>query len=292
MDSSQQPLSLVGRGTPSPRASIVIPVFNTGRYLKKALRSATYQTYRDREVIVVDDGSTDSTTRAILTSAETRPGVRVLRTPNRGPAQARNFGIEHAQGTYILPLDADDWLAPTFLEKTVPVLNAEPEVGVVFTWIGLAGRQHGTWRTGEFSLTELLARCTIHVCSLYRREVWVQVGGYDPRFAEAFEDWDFWLSAAAGDWQARCIPEVLAYYRRLPTGREVRARGPDVKHRLVRSLVSKHRAAYEANLEHALAGMYDRLELTISSLERIYHFPPVRLLVWLRSLFSRSGRRL
>lgn len=289
MGSSQQPLSPVGGGTSSPKVSIVIPVFNTGRYLKKALRSATCQTYRDREVIVVDDGSTDATTRAILASAEARPGVTVLCTPNRGPARARNFGIEHSHGTYILPLDADDWLAPTFLEKTVPVLNAEPEVGVVFTWIGLAGRQHGTWRTGQFSLTELLTRCTIHVCSLYRREIWVQVGGYDPRFAEAFEDWDFWLSVATKRWQARCIPEVLAYYRRLPTGREISARGPDVKHRLVRSLVSKHRAAYDANLEHALAGMYDRLELAISSLERIYNFPPVRLFVWLRYLFSQSG---
>jgi len=292
MGSFQPPLIAVTGGTTSPKVSIVIPVFNTGRHLKKALRSATCQTYLDREVIVVDDGSTDPTTRAILTSASTSPGVAVLRTPNRGPALARNFGIEHSRGGYILPLDADDWLAPEFLQKTVPVLDAEPEVSVVFTWIGLAGRQHGTWRTGDFSLNDLLSRCTIHVCSLYRREVWVQVGGYDPRFAEAFEDWDFWLSVAAKHCQARCIPEVLAYYRRLPTGREIRARRPDVKGRLIQKLVSKHRVVYEANLEDALSGMYERLELAISNLERIYQFPPLRLFVWLRGLFSRSGRQL
>ena len=61
------------------------------------------------------------------------------RTPNRGPAAARNLAIEHARGAYILPLDADDWLAPTFLERTVPLLDADPGVGVVHTWVGLVG---------------------------------------------------------------------------------------------------------------------------------------------------------
>src|SRR6185295_8327474 len=129
-----------------------------------------------------------------------------------------------------------DYLAPAFLEKTVPILDAEPGVGVVYTWVGLVGGHWGTWRTGGFTVPELLARCTLHVTALYRRQLWADVGGYDARFVESCEDWDFWLGAAARGWQGRCVPEILAYYRRNLASREAGARGPGVSTRLMRML--------------------------------------------------------
>ena len=66
--------------------------------------------------------------------------------------------------------------------------------------VGLVGGHHGVWQTGGFTLVELLSRCTIHVSSLYRRELWADVGGYDPRFVESCEDWDLWLGAAKRGW--------------------------------------------------------------------------------------------
>jgi glycosyltransferase involved in cell wall biosynthesis len=262
--------------------SIIMPVLNAGPYLDQALRSALAQTYRDFEVVVVDDGSTDPRTLAILERAATLPGVTVHRTPNGGPARARNLAIERSRGAYILPLDADDYLAPAFLARTVPVLEAEPRVGVVYTWVRLVGRHHGVWKTGGFSVRELLARCTIHVTSLYRRDIWAQVGGYDPSFVESCEDWDLWLGAAERGWEGRGIPEVLAYYRRTDTSREHASRAPEASARLMRTLVAKHRAAYDANLEDAMATMYVRLGAAGRALERIYHNPLVRLAVWLR----------
>ena len=235
-----------------PRVSVVIPVFNAGDYLAQALRSVARQTYRDFEVVVVDDGSTDPRTLAILEAAAREPGVSVHRTPNGGPSRARNLGVERARGAYVLPLDADDYLAPAFLAKTVPLLDADPALGVVYTWVGLVGGHHGVWRTGGFSVTDLLSRCTIHVSSLYRRKLWEDVGGYDPRFVESCEDWDFWLGAAQRGWTGRCVPEVLVYYRRSPTSRERGSRAPGVSTRLMRSLVGKHRELYVANLEDAL----------------------------------------
>jgi len=268
--------------------SIVVPVFNAGGYLQQALASVAAQTHPDFEVVVVDDGSTDARTLAILERAASEPRITVHRTPNRGPAAARNLAIERARGAYVLPLDADDYLAPAFLAKTVPILDAEPDVGVVYTWVGLVGSHHGVWRTGGLSLQELLARCTIHVSSLYRREVWVDVGGYDGRFVESCEDWDFWLGAVARGWAGRCVPEVLAYYRRTPASRELNARAPGVSARLMRSLVEKHRSLYEANLEEALAGMYERMSSAGIMLERIYDHPAVRALLRLRSLVRRQ----
>ena len=269
-----------------PRISIITPVLNAGTDLERALASVAAQRRDDVEVVCVDDGSTDPATIAALDAAAKRPGVTVHRTPNLGPSAARNFAIEHARGIYVLPLDADDWLAPDYLAKTVPVLDAEPDVGIVHTWIGLVGGHHGVWRTGRFALPELLVRCTIHVTALYRRALWVDVGGYDPAFVETAEDWDFWLRAVSRGWAAREVPEVLAYYQRSVTSRERKARQPDVSGRGMRRIVTKHRALYEQHLEAALVGMYEHLAATSLTLERFYGNPAVRTALrvrdWLR----------
>lgn len=270
----------------APHISVVIPVLDAGDDLERALASVVAQRRDDVEVVCVDDGSTNARTLAILAAAEQRPGISVHHTPNRGPSAARNLAIEHARGAYILPLDADDYLAPDYLARTVPILDTEPDVGIVHTWIGLIGGHHGVWRTGRFALPDLLVRCTIHVTALYRRTLWADVGGYDPAFVETAEDWDFWLRAVARGWTARAVPEVLAYYQRSPTSRERRARAPEVSGRVMRRIVIKHRALYEQHLEASLVGMYEHLAATSLTLERIYGNPAVRTALrvrdWLR----------
>jgi glycosyltransferase involved in cell wall biosynthesis len=260
-----------------------MPVFNAGAHLEDALSSVTAQTYRDFELVIVDDGSTEERTRVLLDAAARRPEVTLHRTENRGPSRARNLAIERARAPYVLPLDADDYLAPGFLARTVPVLDAEPALGVAYTWVGLVGGHHGVWKTGDFALPALLSRCTIHVTSLYRRELWSAVGGYDPRFVESFEDWDLWLGAVARGFTGRCVPEVLTYYRRSDSSREKRAREPGVSGRLMRTLVEKHRALYVEHLPEAMAGLYEELAKVNLSLERIYHHPVLRTLLRLRS---------
>jgi len=213
----------------------------------------------------------------------------VHRTENRGPSAARNLAVEHARGEYILPLDADDWLAPEYLAKTVPILDAEPDVGIVHTWIGLVGGHHGVWKTGRFALPDLLVRCTIHVTSLYRRALWVDVGGYDPAFVETAEDWDFWLRAVSRGWKAREVSEVLAYYQRSATSRERKARQPGISGRVMRRIVTKHRALYGEHLEEALVGMYEHLAATSLTLERFYGNPALRAALRLRNWIRPRG---
>ncbi len=266
-----------------PRVSIVIPVFNAGRTLPQALASVAAQTERDFEVVVVDDGSTDPHTLAVLANAGRHPGVTVLRTPNRGPAAARNLAIERSAGAYVLPLDADDVLAPAFLARTIPVLDTRPEIGVVHTWVGLRGGHHGVWRTGDFTVRALLSRCTIHVSSLYRRALWADVGGYDPAFVETAEDWDFWLGAATRGWQGAVVPEVLVYYRRAAGGRERLASAAGADARVMSRLVAKHRALYAAHLDDALVGFYEQSRALGRALERVYGSAPARALLWLRA---------
>jgi glycosyltransferase involved in cell wall biosynthesis len=272
----------------APRVSIVVPVYNAGGFLTRALQSAATQSYRDVETVVVDDGSTDARTLAILDTAERSGNAVVHRTVNRGVAAARNLAVERARGAFILPLDADDRLRPRFLEKTVPVLESDPETGIVHTWVELIGGHHGLWCTGEFSVRALLSRCTIHVTSLYRREVWADVGGYDPAFTEGAEDWDFWLSAAARGWRARCVPEPLAQYRRRPGSRELGARAAGVSARVMRQLIAKHRSTYAAHFDDALADLYEHHSAVCLSLERVYDHPAVRLALKLRGVWQKT----
>jgi glycosyltransferase involved in cell wall biosynthesis len=116
--------------------------------LGDALTSVGRQTFRAYEVVLVDDGSTDPDTIARCDAAAREPVVRLIRTPNQGPARARNAGIEAARGSYVLPLDSDDWIAPSFLERTVAVLDGDASVDVAFTWVSLVGRHHGRGRRG------------------------------------------------------------------------------------------------------------------------------------------------
>lgn len=274
----------------APVVSVITPVYDAGPDLAQTLASVAAQSFTDHEHVLVDDGSTDPTTRRLLDAAAGRPGVTVLRTENRGPAHARNLAVERARGRYLLPLDADDYLEPAFLAKTVPLLEARPEVGVVHTWVALVGGHRGVWKTGPFALPELLARCTVHVTTLFRRGLWSDVGGFDPRYVESAEDWDFWIGIAGRGVGAACIPEVLAHYRRTPHSRERAARAPGVSGKLMRQLVEKHRPLYEAHLGDTLGLVYDELARTSDTLERIYAHPLVRLALRLRDAV-RPGRR-
>jgi glycosyltransferase involved in cell wall biosynthesis len=114
----------------NPRVSVVVPCYNYGRFVGDAVGSILAQSFRDFEVIVVDDGSTDDTPDVLRQITDQR--VRVLRKPNEGCAAARNTGRALARGEFLAFLDADDLWRPTFLERQLEVLEAEPEVDYCF----------------------------------------------------------------------------------------------------------------------------------------------------------------
>ncbi len=209
------PAVAAGRGE-APAVSVVIPCYRQAEYLPFALASLAMQTFQDWEVIVVDDGSPDATSDVVRDAAAKLPGrrIRLLRQENAGLANARNAGFQAARGRYLLPLDADDGLEPTFLERTVAVLEAEPEIGVVHTDAGIFGARQGVWETPRpFDTRHLIEENGLPYASLFRREVWARTGGYRANMSAGYEDWDFWLGAAAAGYTARRIPEPLLLYR-------------------------------------------------------------------------------
>jgi glycosyltransferase involved in cell wall biosynthesis len=197
----------------SCKVAVVVPCFNHGEFLLEAVASVTAIKRDDVELIVVDDGSTDKRTRDEM-DLLTESGIRVLRQENKGLAAARNAGILALQGTYILPLDADNRLRPGYVEHGIRILDANSKVGVVYGDAEYIGMHTGRWHVGPFERDKLMQWNYIDSCGVYRRSVWEQNRGYDGTMpVQGLEDWDFWLGALEHGWEFAYVPEVLFEYR-------------------------------------------------------------------------------
>ena len=195
--------------------SVVIPAYNAAGCIRRAVDSVLAQTYRDLELIVVDDGSTDGTL-SLLNSYGT--SLRVVQKPNGGLSSARNAGIHTARGEYVAFLDADDWWQPEKLDRQVAWMRAHPEAVFCSTAarvVDARGQTTGEWRCGSFRGTTLEA---IFAANGYiagsgsavvaRRDALLAAGGFDEAL-KSLEDIDMWMRLAAqGGYH--CIDEPLA----------------------------------------------------------------------------------
>jgi glycosyltransferase involved in cell wall biosynthesis len=193
--------------------SIIIPCYNQGQYLDDALHSiAAVNTPHSLEIIIVDDGSTDEETIKKLGEL-TIKGYSVIRQQNRGLGAARNTAIKAATGTYIIPLDCDNKIHENYLTTAIDILNTG-EYDVVYGDKEYFGNQQKRIAVGAFNLDRLLRANYIDACAVYRRSVWLKVGGYDENMpAMGNEDWDLWIAASLAGSRFYYLPKVCFYYR-------------------------------------------------------------------------------
>lgn len=192
------------------KVSIIIPCYNMQEYVGEAIQSALYQTYRDFEIIVVNDGSTDDSLSEIL-----KYKVAFINKENGGLAAARNSGIAAASGQLILPLDADDKLDPRYLERTVPLMKSG--IGVVSTDMVYFGTHSNRLRPTHTTIGQVTQYNGMPVCSLIRKRAIEEAGWYKPVMNEGCEDWELWVSILKKGWQVAILNEPLFFYRRKPT---------------------------------------------------------------------------
>ncbi|MDJ0842745.1 glycosyltransferase family 2 protein [Crocosphaera sp.] len=203
------------------KVSIVIPAYNAMKYLPETLDNLLQQTYKDFEVIIVNDGSTDNIKDWLTTISDDR--VRLISQENKGLAGARNTGIEKAKGDYIAFLDADDLWEPTKIEKQVKVLDNNPGVGLVYT--GVAIIDSNGIPTGRIFQEEVegyiwkeLTQKNFVGCgsvAVVKKECFEKVGNFDKNLGSFVEDWDMWLRIAVV-YPFKVIKEPLVYYRQHP----------------------------------------------------------------------------
>lgn len=192
--------------------SVIIPTYNHSQFILDAINSIMNQTYSDWECIIVDDGSTDDTQTVVGPLLELGYDIKYFKKENGGLSSARNFGIKKSQGTYILPLDADDTFEKTFLEKAVEKFSRDGALKVVYCEARYFGAKQGKWNLPEYSNERLLVSNMIFSCAMFKREDYNRVNGYDESIL--YEDWDFWLRILNDGGNVFRIPEVLFNYRK------------------------------------------------------------------------------
>lgn len=233
--------------------SVVIPCYNLGETLVEAVASVERTAPERCELIVVNDGSSQPRTLEVLEVLR-KGGYHVVDQPNAGLASARNRGIREARGRYVLPLDADNRLAPGYIPSAIHVLDNQPEVGVCYgDWLEF-GSRNGRKPVPEFDLPNLLWSNYIDACAVYRREIWEACGGYDAA-APAWEDWDFWISTAERGWRFHRLQDVAFEYRVRPNSMLRNAEREGLRRTVRGHIYRKHHQIFAVNLvETLLAG--------------------------------------
>ena len=180
------------------KVSIIIPCYNCAKYLKLAINSALNQTYKNIEVIVVNDGSTDNTEEIVKSISDSR--LVYIKQENKGTAGARNTGIKHSTGDYIYPLDCDDTIDSTLIQSLVDnIENDNTILAVTARFVDINLNQIGRiWPEPDDyfkDLETLMIRNCIANGSLYPKRLFDLVGGYDESIGKfiQIEDWDFWI---------------------------------------------------------------------------------------------------
>lgn len=200
-----------------PLISVIIPAYNAEKTIKETIESVLNQTFSDFELIVVNDGSQDSTSE--IASRISDPRLKVFSYPNSGASVSRNRGFEHAVGELIAFLDADDLWSSDKLEAQLAALEANPQADIAYSWTdcidesGQFLRRGGHITVNGDALEKLLMMDILENGStpLIRRQALTEVGGFDESL-QAGQDWDLYLRLAA-DHYFVAVPRSQVFYR-------------------------------------------------------------------------------
>ena len=195
--------------------SIIIPYFNMGDYILDCIKSALNSSYEKKEIIIVNDGSTDkdSINKLELISQKNLRSIKIINTSNQGLALARNTGAENARGEFLAFLDADNMIDPTFYKKAISILSNYQNVSYVYSWLEYFGNTKGTWPTFNTELPLLLVINMLDALSVIRKNVFLSFGKNRSEMIYGMEDYDSWISLAEAGHFGVSIPEPLLKYR-------------------------------------------------------------------------------
>lgn len=244
----------------NPKVSVVITCFNDGQYIEQAVASILSQTLQPDEILIVDDGS-EYQTKKIITKLKNKK-IQIITQKNQGLPTARNNGIAQAKGRYILPLDADDFFEPTFIEKAVKILDSNETIGIVscgFRWFNEESPELRRIYTSNATLEDFLFANKCLSGSMFRKICWSKVGGYDESMKLGYEDWEFWISITSHGWKMEAIPEILYNYRRKEKSMFKKAKSSyDLSIR--KYIFIKHKDLYALHIDKTLMYFFSLLE--------------------------------
>lgn len=194
--------------------SIVVPYFNLGRYLEDTLSSLQKINYKNVEILVINDGSTDQDSIKKLHELEKKFSIRVYTNKNKGLSASRNFGAEQSKGEYLAFLDADDTVSPNYYSRSIEILAQYDNVSFVGCWAQYFGESSYSWPTFNPEPPYLLTHNMINSSALvYKRSDFLAFGLNDPKMLYGMEDYDSVISMVKNGARGISIPELWWQYR-------------------------------------------------------------------------------
>ena len=229
------------------KISIIIPCYNDGAFLNEVLSSINPDELPSNlEVIVVNDGSSDTNTLNILGEIVKQFSfVSVLHKSNGGLSSARNYGIRNSSGEFILPLDSDDLLEPSFVIEAALHLTNNPNTEIIF-----GNRRHfdgedRIWKSNYDPIQQVYVN-QLAATAMYRKSTFDKIGGYDESMKLGYEDWEFWIHAMSKGCNFYKL-EMISYHYRIRSASMVQS--ITVKHHdeILTYIITKHLRFVMAN---------------------------------------------
>lgn len=205
--------------------AVVVPNFNYAQYLPDCIHSLQSQTCPPDEIIVVDDGSTDNSREIISDLSANDSRIKAIFQENQGVAAARNAGISASSSEFVICLDADDMLAPEYIETCLDAMHNDRSLGVAYTGLALWGDNGslipGNWPpefdwAAQSAVSVPPSNC-IPIAAMFRRSMWERAGGYMQVYAPA-EDTEFWTRGLSVGFNARKVSSSYLFHYRTHEG--------------------------------------------------------------------------
>jgi glycosyltransferase involved in cell wall biosynthesis len=232
--------------------TVVIPHYNRADTIDDTLDSLLAQTYKRFDVIIIDDGSSDEESIKKLKAIEAGGyQAKFVYQKNQGVAAARNNGIKISKGKYVVCLDSDDILEPTYLEKAIVILETNPDISIVTSYMSVFGVVNEQFEHVAFDPMRLFKDNMIITAAMFTKQAWRSVGGYKSNIG--YEDWEFWINMSEHGFWAKQIEEPLFRYRTSMQSRyvedkdihwnnlkSIRSLHPNYKNRIKKLLHDRH----------------------------------------------------
>ncbi len=200
--------------------SIIISCYNGESEIAKTVTSVLNQSYKKWELIVVDDGSTDSTWSVLTAINQKDPRITVHKLDsNLGVSHARNSGFKLSSGGYIVFLDCGDEVTPDYLVEMVNAAKDNPDAGWIYPVTLQIGFINRLWSCWDFSVTDNLTRACQPVTSLINRKMFEKLGGFSEDFKHGYEDWNFWIAAVKAGYHGQLLRNILFIYHKQESSR-------------------------------------------------------------------------
>lgn len=231
-----------------PKVSIIIACYNDSKYVAQSVNSAYFQTWENKEIIVIDDGS-NKETKEVLDSLKSKIDTLITQD-NKGVSAARNNGINAATGEYMLILDSDDFFEPRFCEQAVQLIEQDMDVKIVTCyskWFNNP-RDFKIFKPTGGNIEDGIMNNVAMGSSMFRKNDWIQAAGYDVNMQKGYEDWEFYIRILKNGGKVKVIPEVLFNYRNKPNSRNKGAN--QIKYDLLKYIYLKHADLYKEHFEY------------------------------------------